>query len=318
MTTSDTPDTPHPATTADARRDTGTLHEDTDVGELAAGWPRSPFACVDTAFTALTIGPAPLTVDGDRLDSQQGLPTGPITLPALRDWLRAHPTAWRARDAVWRDLILRARLDGPAWVVAATAFALPGLVTAAAALTGAGWAGDPDDVDAEVLTGFLTALRDGVDLSRPAPYASLCRAGWRAGLALVRQQRDFLPVDDVEHAAATSRTPKPPWGHPDLLVRRAVVLGLVDACDELPYVEVRLGRRAIEPIAARLGLTADSLRMRLSRIDTRIAWALADGLLTGTPSPQARTDLAAAAKHRARTRTARACPRAGSAAAVAA
>jgi hypothetical protein len=65
---------------------------------------------------------------------------------------------------------------------------------------------------------------------------------------------------------------------------------------------VRLGRRDIEPIAARLGLTVDALRMRLNRIDVRLADALAVGLLTGVPSPQAAKELAASARHRAATR----------------
>jgi hypothetical protein len=156
-----------------------------------------------------------------------------------------------------------------------------------------------------VLTGFLAGLRDQVDATGPVPYARLCRAGWRAGLALVRQQRAYLPVEDVDQAAASSRIPPPPWGHPDLLVRRAVVLGLVDPCDEQPYIDIRLGQRAIEPIAAELRLTVDTLRRRLTRIDSRIAAALADGLLTGTPSPAARRELAAQASHRNRIRAAR-------------
>ncbi|MEV4539310.1 hypothetical protein AB0J82_36610 [Asanoa sp. NPDC049518] len=275
---------------------------DTDAGR----WPTSPFACVDTAFAALTNGPNPLAVDGDRFDKRLGLPTGQVTLPVLREWLTAHPGLPAARDAVWRDLIGRARLDGPAWVIAATAFALPALVGIAAELTRAGWTGDPDDVDAEVLAGFLSALRDRVDVTGPAPHRALCRAAWRAGLALVRQQRRFMTVDDVEAVASLpSHTPRPPWGHPDLLIRRAVVLGLIDACDEQPYIDVRLGHRAIEPIAARLGLAPDTLRRRLTRIDTRLAIALADGMLTGAPSPQARAELAAQARRRTHIRGAR-------------
>ena len=55
-------------------------------------------------------------------------------------------------------------------------------------------------------------------------------------------------------------------------------------------------------IAAGLGLTVDALRMRLNRIDVRLADALAVGLLTGTPSPQAAKELTASARHRASTR----------------
>ena len=117
-----------------------------------------------------------------------------------------------------------------------------------------------------------------------------------------------MPVADLESHTAGPRAPKPPYGHPDLLVRRAVVLGLVDAEDEQPYIDVRLGRRAIEPIAAGAGITVDALRMRLGRIDTRLAQALADGLLNGAPSPQAALHLAAQAGHRSAVRAARRVP----------
>ncbi|MET7398019.1 hypothetical protein ABZS66_31465 [Dactylosporangium sp. NPDC005572] len=274
------------------------------------GWPSSPFACVDAAFAALTCDPDPLSIDLTGLtslagqDPGLGLPEGVVNLAVLRTWLAEHPTDWAGLDVVWRELIRRARLDGPAWVLAATACALPALVRYAAGLVAGGWRGDPDDVDAEVLAGFLAALRDHVDLARPAPYAGLCRAAHRAGLALVAQQRDVVLVDDVDAIPAGPRTPLRPWGHPDLLVRRAVHLGLLDACDEQPYIDARLGRRAIEPIAARLGVTVDALRMRLRRIDERLARALAEGLLTGTASPEAEQELSRRAAHRQQTRAA--------------
>jgi hypothetical protein len=227
-----------------------------------------------------------------------------MALPALRDWLLANPRAYTARDAVWRELIRRARLDGPAWVIAAVAMAMPALRRHAGRLA-TGWAGDPADIDAEILTGFLTALRDRVDLARDAPYAGLCMAAWRAGHELRCQTGDAVPVDDVEHLTGP-RTPTLPYGHPDLLVQRAVGLGILDKVDQEPYIDIRLGRRAIEPIAARLGITVDALRMRLERIDVRIADALASGLLTGVASPQAAKDLAAKAEHRAKTRAGRA------------
>jgi DNA-directed RNA polymerase specialized sigma24 family protein len=265
-------------------------------------WPTSPLAAADTAFAALTCEPAPLTLDLDKLDAGAELPGGVIALAVLRDWLLAHPRAHAARDAVWRELIRRARLDGPAWVIAAVGMAMPALRRYAGQLA-TGYLGDAADIDAEILTGFLSALRDRVDLDRDAPHAALCRSAWRAGYRLRRQASEYTPVDNLEHVTGP-RTPEVPYGHPDLLVRRAVALGLLDAGDEQAYIDVRLGRRAIEPIAARLGVTVDALRMRLGRIDDRICDALARGLLTGVASPQAAGENAAAARHRAATRRA--------------
>jgi hypothetical protein len=88
-------------------------------------------------------------------------------------------------------------------------------------------------------------------------------------------------------------------------VRRAVQLGIVDACDEQPYIDLRLGRRAIEPIAAGLGLAVDTLRRRVERIDTRIADALAAGMLTELASPRVRDDLARKAQQRQHIRASR-------------
>jgi hypothetical protein len=274
----------------------------------AKDWPDSPLDAVDAAFAKLTCDPDPLSLDlgplSETLGGDSGLPAGVIALPTLGQWLLQHPRAYTVRDVVWRELIRRARLDGPEWVIAATALAMPALRRYAGHLR-TGWAGDAYDLDAEILTGFLTGLRDRVDLARPAPYAALCRAAWRAGYEL--RQRDgaeATPVENLEHVTGP-RTPKRPYGHPDLLVRRAVELGIVDACDEQPYIDLRLGRRAVEPIAARLGLAVDTLRRRVERIDERIADALAEGVLTEVTSPRARDDLARKARQRQRIRAGR-------------
>lgn len=272
-------------------------------------WPTSPLSAAATAFAALTCEPAPMTLDLDQLDPDAGLPSGVMTLTDLDTWLGKHRRAFAARDAVWRELIRRARLDSPAWVIAAVGMAMPALLRHAARLA-SGYRGDRDDVDAEVLTGFLAALRERVDLAKPAPHAALCMAAFRAGHDLVRQSRGYTPVDDVEHVTGP-RTPTVPWGHPDLLVRRAVQLSLVDEDDEQPYLDVRLGQKAIEPIAAGLGITADALRMRLGRIDTRLADALARGLLTGAVATDAGRLLAEQADRRAAVRTSRAATCAG-------
>ncbi|QDY11164.1 hypothetical protein FJK98_31815 [Micromonospora sp. HM134] len=271
----------------------------------ATDWPTSALDAAATAFTALTCEPAPLVLDCAAFGPDTGLPRQVMPLPALRDWLLRHPHAYTVRDEVWRELIRRARLDGPHWVIAAVGMALPALRRYAARLC-EGYDGDPADVDAEILTGFLTALRDQADLTRPAPYAGLCRAAWRAGRDLRLQRQEYLLVEDIEHAAAGPRTPKTPYGHPDLLVRRAVILGILDPEDEQAYIDVRLGHRAIEPIAAAIGISVDALRMRLSRIDRRIAEALADGLLTGVASPQTRARLHAQAQQRGQRRAGRA------------
>lgn len=218
------------------------------------------------------------------------LPVGEVPLPALRDWLMAHPNAYPIRDAVWRELIRRARQGKPEWVVAAVGMAMPALVAMAGTFA-AGYHGDPADLDSEILTGFLEGLRHGVDPNQDAPHASLCFAAWRAGRDLRLAQQDYLLVADVEHAAAESQLPPPLYGHVDLLILRAEALGIVDTDDVEPFILTRLCGKTPELIAEKLGVDHEVLRMRLARADTRIVGALADGVLTGTPSPAARKEL---------------------------
>ncbi|MBU8857734.1 MULTISPECIES: hypothetical protein [unclassified Micromonospora] len=267
-------------------------------------WPDSPLDAVQVAFEALTGDPDPLTVDCDLVnpDGDLHVPAGVLSLTAVRDWLLAHPRDVQARDAVWAELVRKARLDGPQWVIAAVGMAMPVLRRYTRQLA-AGYRGDLDDLEAEILAGFLAALRDRVDLAQPAPYAALCRSGWRAGFTLCQQASEYTTVDDVEHITGP-RTPRMPYGHPDVLVNRAVRLGVIDAEDEFPWIEVRLGRKSVETVAAGLGITTAAMRMRLGRIDTRIAEALASGVLTGVASPQAAQDLAAQAARRANLRAA--------------
>ncbi|WBB93385.1 hypothetical protein [Verrucosispora sp. WMMC514] len=272
-------------------------------------WPASHLLAADAAFVALTRGPAPLAIDCDRLardiDQDLVLPCGVVPLPVLRDWLLTHPGGYAGRDAVWRELVLRARLRGKEWTIAAVGMAMPALVRIAGQLS-AGYRGDAADIDNEVLTGFLEALRDHCDLTGPAVYASLTMAAFRAGRQVRLADDQVVPVEDIEHVVPGSRTPMVPYGHPDLLVRRAGILRIIDEADVQPWIEVRLGRRAPEPIAARLGITVDALRMRLARADDRLSRAVAEGSLTGVASAAAVAATAARAQRRSRIRAGRA------------
>jgi hypothetical protein len=118
------------------------------VSDRVDDWPASPLQAAARAFAALTVDPAPLTLDcaapsptpahpappppalpaqtaagttgtfptgtagttprapagsaGTPQDAGTEVPAGAVPLPALRDWLVAHPSAYTVRDAVWR------------------------------------------------------------------------------------------------------------------------------------------------------------------------------------------------------------------------
>ena len=262
--------------------------------------PASHLQAAEWGFAALSAAPACLAMDcaalADAAGHDLGLPSGTVSLSALRDWLMANPGKEAARDAVWRELVLRARLDGGQWRLAAVGMALPGLRRHARVLS-AGYRGEPADMDAEVLAGFLTGLDGQVDLAHPAPFAALLGGAFKAGHRLRAQADPAEPVEDIEAVAAGPRTPRRPYGHPDLLVQRAAQLGIINADDEKPFITVRLGGKAIEPVAQQLGITVDCLRRRLDRAGDRLAVALAKGQLTGAPMPEAATELAVKKRH---------------------
>ncbi|MQA02171.1 MAG: hypothetical protein GEV07_05400 [Streptosporangiales bacterium] len=133
----------------------------------------------------------------------------------LKRLLLDRRTSRYVRDAAWRELVHRARVCGPSWTVAAVGVALPGLRRVAGKLA-CGYTGDTADLDAEVLTGFLTALRS-IDTERPKIALRLCWIAYRAGAKLRHA------TNDPPHASSwpvTSTAPPRPWGHPDLVLAR--------------------------------------------------------------------------------------------------
>ena len=95
----------------------------------------------------------------------------------------------------------------PAWVVGLVGVAMPGLRRAAASLA-ATYRGDPADLQTEILTGFLAAVRalDPDDLDRVPLASRLCWAAWRAGQALAYADASYAAAAATCPTATTPRT----------------------------------------------------------------------------------------------------------------
>ena len=232
-------------------------------------------AAAERAFQFLVVPPAPLALDGRVLG--HGLPARHIPLDELR-WLLVHDpdTVFEAKDAAWHQLIDHARHWGPSWVIATVGMALPALASMSRRLC-AGRSGQVDDIESELLAGFLDALRRA-DLSGPAPYSRLCWAGWRAAL-LVRNSIATGELPDVFDPS--SQLPTRPYGHPDLILGRAVRAGVITADQAELISATRFGRILVDELAARAGVDPAALRMRRRRAELAVVRALADGFLSG-------------------------------------
>src|SRR6266545_2499902 len=203
-------------------------------------WPSSPLDAAQRAFTLLVQPPSHVGFDGRGF---AGLPDEILPLDKLRDLLLSPATRVEVRDAVWRELVTRARRDSPAWVVAAVGAAMPGLRRIAGMLA-AGWRGDTDDLDAELIVGFVARLKT-IDLDVPRICGRLIDAGLRAA----RKARDA--DSDADEANLISAT--------------------------------RLDNATVAQIADKLGIAASTASAWRMKAERRLAAAISAGELAFIP-----------------------------------
>jgi hypothetical protein len=249
------------------------------MGAAACRYPAGPLDALDAAdaaFRLLTAGPRPLAVHASHLAA--GLPDRPVPLDELRVLLLHPATSARARNRVWAELVRRARSGEAAWVIGLTGIALPGLRRAVASLSGA-CRGDPADLQSEVLTGFLAAMRalDLDDLDSVPLASRLCWAAWRAGKALAYADADYASrrrdLDDQGDA------PELPWGHPDFVLAAAVRKGVLTKAQAGLIGRNRLEGVPLAQIAAEMGISHAALCNRRKRAEKALTGAIRNGFL---------------------------------------
>jgi transposase-like protein len=238
-------------------------------------WPSSPLDAAERAFTLLVAPPTHVGFDGRGF---AGLPDEILPLDELRHLLLSPATGVEVRDAVWRELVTRARRDGPAWVVGAVGLAMPGLRRVAGMLA-AGWRGDTDDLDSELIVGFVTRLRT-IDVGVPRICGRLIDTGLRAA----RKARDADSDAQLVHVEATGPVaPIQPWDHPDLVLARAVAAAVIDADEANLIAATRLEDATVAQVADRLGIAASTASAWRARSERRLAQAIAAGELAFVP-----------------------------------
>jgi len=247
------------------------------------GYGPGPLDSADAAFRLLTTGPRPLALNPARL--APGLPDRPVGLSELKVLLLHPATSATARNAVWAELVRRARTAGPAWMIGLTGVAMPGLRRAATTWA-AGYRGDPADLQAEVLTGFLTAVRlldlDGLDAV--ALPSRLCWAAWRAGRSLVCT--DAAYASRARELDDCLDSPVRPWGHPDFVLAAAVRARVLTAAEAELIGRNRLEGIPLSQIARESGIRHSALCMRRKRAENKITAAIQAGHLS-SPWPAA-------------------------------
>jgi hypothetical protein len=237
-----------------------------------------PFDAAETAFRLLCAGPAPLALHAAKVAA--GLPGRPVPLDELRALLLHPATSVRARNQVWAELVRRAHAGNPAWVIGLTGIAMPGLRRAAGSLAAA-WHGDPADLQAEVLTGFLAAVRalDPGDLEAVPLASRLVWAAWRAG----QEHDDYGDAGWAgrrRELAGWRDGPDLPWGHPDLVLAAAVREGILTRAQAELIGRNRLEGVPLSQIAAETGISHTALCNRRKKAEKAITQAIRSGYLS--------------------------------------
>ncbi|MFC4464006.1 hypothetical protein ACFPH6_05420 [Streptomyces xiangluensis] len=240
----------------------------------ATGQP-SPLDTARECFTLLVTGPQPLSLDGR---SYPGLPNRRIPLDELRDRMLRRRCPRRTRDEVWAYMVRQSREQGATWTLACAGMALPALAGVARWLA-ARFPGDVVDLHAEVLSGFLGALPT-IDVDRPRVLVRLRWAAYRAGFAALSEALDApMPVASAFRSAA----PKPPWGHPDLVLARAVRQSVLTRTEADLIGGTRLDETPITDWADRHQMSTDAAYKARQRAERRLVAFLREQTIAADP-----------------------------------
>jgi hypothetical protein len=232
-------------------------------------WPATALDAAQRAFDLLTRPPAALAFDCRGI---AGLPPRLLPLDELRHALIRDTTPRASRDQVWRELVTRARQDGPGWTVAAVGVALPGLRRRAGVLA-AGWRGETADLDAELVAGFLERLTS-IDIEEPNICQRLIDAGVRA---VRRSRRHVQDLDTVRVAGGWSLPPARPWDHPDYVLARALTAAVIGPEEALLISATRLDDLPLRTVADHLGVSVTTAASWRRHAERRVGAAIHAG-----------------------------------------
>lgn len=250
----------------------------------------NPLDAARAAFAWLTAGDHPLSLDGRLFDH---VPDREIPVDELRDLLLEPGCPRQVWDQVWTHVINRARREGGTWTITAVGLALPMLITLAVRLTER-YADDPNDIHAEIVHGFLDALAT-LDLNEGRIAIRLRWAAYRAGR---RALLDGMDGPVPKPAEVPSGEPKPPPGHPDVVLARAVEVGVLTRTEAELIGASRLEDLELADWPHHPDLSYEGLRSIRRRAEDRlVAWLAESGASPDDGDPTGETVIARLVRH---------------------
>ncbi|WP_144024037.1 hypothetical protein [Amycolatopsis keratiniphila] len=226
---------------------------------------------IERRFLALASGPRALTLDCAALGC--GLPAAVKPIDEVRVLLLKRQTSWVTKNAVWRDLVRRAHATPDPWTIVAAAMMMPGLKHIGGKFRSR-YPGDRNDLDSEILEGFLQAL-DLADDGAQKVYGQLYWAAFRrAHEACNREVRLAMSRSELDDTVVTS---SPVAGHPDLVLAGAMLEGAVTPAQADLVSDVLLDHDERSVAAERLGISRYQVSCRLDSATRHLAGYLKTG-----------------------------------------
>lgn len=143
-----------------------------------------------------------------------------------------------------------------------------------------GFPGDADELDAELLVGLVEAV-GAFEPGGGHVAARLLTGPW----SRAKRARRAAEADFGRHVGLLdSLPPPPPFGHSELVLAKAVALGVVSGEEAELIAATRLGGRALHQVADEAGETYGAIRRRRWKAERRLVQAIAeDRLDPGSP-----------------------------------
>ncbi|MFI0352836.1 hypothetical protein [Actinomadura sp. 9N407] len=233
----------------------------------------------ESTFQLLAEGPGALALDGQALGL--GLPARLIDLAELRGLLLNGATD-EAKDAVWAELVRRARTGDPAWVIGCVGVAMPGLKNISARAIRTAPERLADDIVSELITEFVAQLQR-VDLDRRNIAPRLLLWARKGALRVQGRESRLVPTDPTEVPAA----PAVPEAEPVGLLAEAVEQGVITRAEAALIASTRLDGVTLTEHARACKEPEKRLYKRRERAEARVAAALRNGQVSAISSVSA-------------------------------
>lgn len=209
------------------------------------------------------------------------VPVGPVDrvmdLEQIYQTLSAPETDPALRNLVWAAVIRKARRKETGWILVAAGLAYPKLVHKSQMLA-ANFDGDTVEDQADLIEAFIRAIR-AINVEDPTIRDMGAVASWAAFNAVKRERRRESAAPVSAPLSVESCAPAPEAVHPDILLARAVRLGVITA-EEAEYIgRSYLEDTPIDEIVAWAGVSRATFFRYRADAEARLVKAIRSKLL---------------------------------------